>query len=221
PTRQPGPVARRPGDRPAECLHDEQRGHRGEAPTGELRHERLRLSITGVDRVHDLQLAGSNLGRHRRSQRFAPHGPRHVLLIAVRRWAERLAAALPLGRADRALTGAAGALLLPRLLATARHFAATLGVVSAGAAIGQLARHRLMEQRHPHLDAEHLWLEIERATLATLCTEDCDGRHHFFSVFCCCWAFVIFTLLRIITRLPLAPGTAPRSRSRLCSGRTR
>src|SRR5256886_853105 len=153
--------------------------------------------------------------------RSAPPGARHVLLVAVRRGTERLAAALPLGRADGALAGAAGALLLPRLLAAARHLTAALGVVGAGAAIGQLARHRLMEQGHPHLDAEHLRLEVERAALATLCAEDFDGRHHFFSVFCCCWAFVIFTLLRIITRLPLAPGTAPRSSSRLCSGRTR
>src|SRR5262249_61669685 len=67
---------------------------------------------------------------------------------------------------------------------------------------------------------EHVRLEIERGALAPLRAEDLDGRRHFFSP-AFCWALVSFTLLRIITRPPLAPGTAPRRSSRLCSGSTR
>jgi hypothetical protein len=86
-------------------------------------------------------------GAHGVAQRLAAHLARHRLVVAVRRGPERLAAALPLRGADRALARTAGALLLPRLLAAARDLAAPLGVVGADTPVGQLAHDRLVQQR--------------------------------------------------------------------------
>ena len=78
--------------------------------------------------LHDRELAGRDLRRQRFAQRGPAHLGRHPLVVAARRGPERLAAALPLGGADRALPRPPGALLLPRLpAAAARDVAAALG----------------------------------------------------------------------------------------------
>src|SRR2546428_12266201 len=78
-----------------------------------------------------------------------------------------------------------------------------------------------MEQRHTDRDADDVALELHRPRLLALHIEHRYARHdYFFSAAFCC-AFVSFTLLRIITREPFAPGTAPRTRTRFCSGITR
>src|SRR3989454_10220139 len=46
--RQPRHVARRPGDRFTQRLHDEQRRHRGQPPAAQLGHERLRLAVADL-----------------------------------------------------------------------------------------------------------------------------------------------------------------------------
>src|SRR6185295_19953072 len=84
-----------------------------------------------------------------------------------------------------------------------------------------LLHHRLVQQRHPRVDPEHVVGELERLRLP-LCVDDRHAGHRYLAsfAFCCC-AFVCFTLLRITTSPPMAPGTAPRSRTRFCSGITR
>src|SRR5213078_4544842 len=159
--------------------------------------------------------------RHRRPQRLATHRARQILRVAARLRAEGLPAALPLGRADRALTRSTSSLLFPRLPAAARHLATAPRGVRARASVGQLARDRLVEQRHTDLDAEDVGLELDRPRLLALRVQHRDGRHGYFFSAVCCWARVSFTLLRIITREPFAPGTAPRTRTRFCSGITR
>src|SRR5436309_3365628 len=101
----------------------------------------------------------------------------HALVVLARGGAERLAAALPLGRPDRALAGAARALLLPRLPAAARHLAPPLGVVRARAPRGQLLHHGLVDQRHAHRLREDVGPEIERLLLLALAVEHGNGRH--------------------------------------------
>src|SRR5207247_4567945 len=187
----------------------------------ELRHEGLGLAVGGVERLDHGESAVGHPRRDRGSQRLSAHRARQVLLVAARLRTEGLPAALPLGRADRALTRATGPLLFPGLPAAARDLAAAAGGVSARAPVGQLARDRLMEQRHADLDAEDVALELHHPRLLALRVEHRDRRHdYFFSAAFCC-AFFSFTLLRIITREPLAPGTAPRTRTRFCSAITR
>src|SRR5207244_3879323 len=157
----------------------------------------------------------------RRAQRLAGHLARHVLVVASRRGTERLAAALPLRRADRALARAAGALLLPGLLAAARDLAPALRVVGADATIGELAHDGLMQHGQVH-GVEHVGLELEAARLLALRVDHLEVRHrYFFPAAGAGVTFFVFTLLRSITSEPLAPGTAPRTSTRFCSGSTR
>ena len=65
----------------------------------------------------------------------------------------------------RAVTGAAGALLLVELGAGAGDLGARLDLVRAGAALGQLPEHDTVEDVGAHLDAEHGVGELERAQL--------------------------------------------------------
>src|SRR5207244_7647767 len=218
---QPRHVARRARDVPAELAHDEQRRLTLEPERPELRDEGLGLAVGDVERLDHRERAVGDPRRDRDAQRLAAHRPRQVLCVAARLRPEGLPAAFPLGGADRALTRATGPLLSPGLLAAPRHLAAASGGVGARTPVRQLPRDRLMEQRHTDLDAEDVALELHRPRLLALHIEHRYGRHdYFFSAAFCC-AFVSFTLLRIITREPFAPGTAPRTRTRFCSGITR
>src|SRR5207245_1550775 len=127
--------------------------------------------------VDERPLARGALGRERLAERGAPHLGGHALVVLARGGAERLAAALPLGRPDRALAGAARALLLPRLPAAARHLAPPLGVVRARAPRGQLLHHGLVDLRHAHRLREDVGPEIERFLLLALAVEHGNGRH--------------------------------------------
>src|SRR5207245_2893333 len=120
---------------------------------GELTDEGLGLAIGDLEALHHRELARRDLGRHRGAQGLAAHGPRHRLLVAARRGAEGLAAALPLGGPDRALPCTSRPLLTPRLLAAARDLAASPRVVGTNAAVSQFARHRLVHQGPAHLHA--------------------------------------------------------------------
>ena len=87
------------------------------------------------------------------------------------------AAVPPERRTDRTHTGAAGALLLPQLLARARHFTAGLGLVRAARAgppdtAGPLRRSGLVD-----LGAEHVVGEIERADFLIFKIDNIDSRH--------------------------------------------
>src|SRR3970282_2448656 len=93
--------------------------------------------------------------------------------------------------------------------------------MGAGAEGRQLPRDRLMQQRHPDLDAEDLGLELEGSLRLSGLIEDGDLGHRYSAFRCRCWAFVSLTLFRTTTRLPMGPGTAPRTTRRFCSGNTR
>src|SRR4029453_4108098 len=89
---------------------------------------------------------------------------------------EGLAAALPLGGADRALARAAGALLPPRLPAAARGLAAPARGGRAPAPVGHLADDALVDEGHAHRRAEHLG-ELHAALRAAVGTEDGQSGH--------------------------------------------
>src|SRR6266581_8003400 len=101
----------------------------------ELRHEGLGLAVGDVERLDHGESAVGDPRRDRGSQRLSAHRARQVLLVAARLRTEGLPAALPLGRADRALTRATGPLLFPGLPAAARDLAAAAGGVSARAPV--------------------------------------------------------------------------------------
>src|SRR5262245_37161565 len=216
---QPRPVARGARQPPGQLAHHQQRRHLRDPERGQRPDQRLGLAVAGVDRLDRRELAGRDLGRNRGAQRRPSHLPRHILGVAPRCRAERLAAALPLHRAGRALPGAAGPFLLPRLAAAARHLAAPTGIVRAGPSVGELSRHRLMEQRRADLRAKHVRLQLERSGLLSLRVQNLHGWHRYFfsATFCCACCLVAFTDLRSMTSDPLAPGTAPRTRTMLCS----
>src|SRR5574341_104719 len=220
--REPAHVPRRSGKALAELAHHEERRPRLHAERAEPRQERLRFAVGHRDGLDDGDLPQRELGRDRGPERLPPHRARHILVVAPGCRAEGLAAPLPLGRADRALAGPPGPLLPPRLPPSAGHLAAPLGVVRSGAAVGELAGHRLVQQRAADLDAEDVGLELHRARLLPCRVQHRYGRHgYFFSAAFCCCVLVSFTLFRIINNEPFAPGTAPRTSTRFCSGRTR
>ncbi len=156
--------------------------------------------------------------------RRAAHLARHRLVVLPGRGPERLAAALPLGGPDRALARPAGALLLPRLRPPPETSlrpscrgcpcaARPAPAPPPGAASGTRGRR-----------AEHVARELERAARLAARVDDVTGtaRHRYFGL-------LRLLLLRLgllhalahSTSPPMAPGTAPRSRSRFCSGITR
>src|SRR5437879_2465700 len=220
---QPRHVARRPRHGLGQLAHDQERRLAGEPEGTQPGDQRFRLSVGDVDRLDRRELAGRNLGRDRGAQRSAAHRARQVLVVAPGRRPKRLAATLPLDRPGRALPSPAGPLLLPRLPAAAGHLAPPLGVVRAGPTVGELSRHRLVEQWHADLDTEYVRFQLERAGLLALRVQHLYGRHRYFfsAIFCACCAFVAFTDFRSITRDPFAPGTAPRINTRFCSSITR
>src|SRR6185503_6955765 len=106
--------------------------------------------------------------------------------------------------------------------------AAALRVVSAGAAPVQLPHHRLMEERPVDRRAEDGRIEIEGPARLPARVDDVDPHrarirhglaHAFFLATRC--ALDSFTLFRIRRSPPVAPGTAPLTTRRCCSGSTR
>src|SRR5262245_26297658 len=215
-----------PGDVPGRALehrvalgHHEERRARLDAERPEPRGQDLGARLRQAD-VGDHRYAARGDARGQRlPQGRAAHLGGHALVVAPGRRAERLATALPLRGADGALPGAAGPLLLPWLPAPAGDLAAPFGVVGAGAARGELAHDGLVHERNAHRHGEGCG-QLEGGL--ALAVEHGNGRHaHLPSLAFCCWALVCFTLFRTTTRPPLAPGIAPRSRRRFCSGITR
>ena len=103
-----------------------------------------------------------------------------------------------------------------------RHLAAALGVVGARAPVGQLAHDRLVEHRHVHGPAEHLGGELEGA--AGLAAASRTGTLGMATSPPAPSAAAPWSASRSSApsrSRPRAPGTAPRSRMRFCSGITR
>ena len=97
-------------------------------------------------------------------------------------------------------TGAARALLPPRLFAAAANQTLSFGRRRAGAPIGQLHDHRLMQQMGPRFSAENLIVEVW--------LDNVDFHFNY-----------LLTAGRKITTPCLAPGTAPRTNIRFSSAR--
>src|SRR6185437_17137697 len=114
---------------------------------------------------------------------------------------ERVTAAGELGGADRALAGAAGALLTPRLLAAARHEATALRRGGAGAQSVLLGAHGLVDEVRLHLGAEDRVFDVDGAGLPE---ERCLHCHY----------------ERTSTSPFFGPGTEPLTSSKLLSAST-
>ena len=189
-------------------------GHRGPGRRGVAVDQ-------GADHVHAAVAGPVGQGA---AQGGRLHLLRRPLVVRARLRAVDDATAGELRRAGRALAGAAGALLLVGLAATAADLAAGLGGVGALAGGGQLGDDDLVDQRDVDLDVEDLGRQLDRAGLLAGRRQDVDrvddcgvarrsgfGRHdgHF-----------PFAAVRTRTRPPLGPGTAPLMSSRPFSAST-
>ena len=149
----------------------------------------------------------------RRTQRAALHLLVDAHRVVVRLRPVRDAAADPLGRADRSLAGAAGALLAPRLLAAAAR-PRRGSSWSACRRAGRRAR-----PRPPGASAARSPAPRRARPGARGCPTSCRRRRgRRSSPSGSPSSRGAFTAERTMTSPPLGPGTAPRTRSRLRSG---
>ena len=111
--------------------------------------------------VPDDELAGLGLRRQRMLQRQRAHLLGQVVRVAAHDRAEGASAAAELRHARRAVTGAAGALLLVHLLAGAGDLGAASASVGAGVALGELPADHARDQVGARLEAEDLVGEFD------------------------------------------------------------
>src|SRR4029079_927856 len=113
--------------------------------------------LVGADqRLHDVDALVARPVGQGSAQRGGLHLLGGALVVAARVRTVDDATAGELRRAGRALTGAAGALLLVGLATTTADLAATLGGVRALASSGLLGHHDLVHERDVDLDVEDL-----------------------------------------------------------------
>src|ERR1035437_1031098 len=165
-----------------------------------------------LETAENRDVAVLRLGRERAAQGEAALLARHLLAVAARRRPEDHTAPRPLRRADRSLAGAPSALLAPRLLATAAHLGAGLGVMGALAGVGELAEQRLVHHRGVDRAPEDRLGQLQLTGGRAGLVDDCDTGHYSVSS---------RSLGRISTTPFLCPGPAPLSSSRLPSPSTR
>src|SRR5579862_4266706 len=142
---------------------------------------------------------------------------------------ERTATTAELRHAGRAVTGAAGALLLIHLLASAPDFGAALGLVRASLALVELPLHAALNNVLARLKTEDAFGELDRTGRFAL--ECCDFQFHYApspwagaSVACSAtlnlpgfgasFGSGFLTASRTAIHPPLEPGTAPSTRIR-------
>src|SRR5699024_7625467 len=152
-------------------------------------------------------LAAASAVGERAEQGCGDHLLGRALRVVARDGTVDDATAAVLGHADRALTSAAGALLLVRLGTGAGDLAATLDRVRALTGGSQLRHDDLVDERNVRLHVEDARGQLERASLLALGVDDGDLCSH---------AQAPFTALRTYTRRPRAPGTAPLTSMRPC-----
>src|SRR5215207_3942964 len=184
-----------------------------EPERGQGADELLRLRLAEDQLVDDDEVALAQALRQGRAQRAAAHLLRQGLRPVARLRPVDVAAALPERRADRRDARAARALLLPELPARAGDVAAGLRPHGALAGAREVGLDGRVDQRLVQLGAEDGVRQFEVADLFVLQVAHLDGRHFVYSVY--------FADLRTTTTLPLAPGTEPRTISRLFSTSTR
>src|SRR5262245_43487550 len=123
------------------------------------------------------------------------------------------AAARPLRSSDRALPGAARALLAPGLAPASGHVAPRLGRMGARAARREARGDHLVHHGHVHGDLEEVGRELALGEHLALHAAHLDRCHQW----CRFPVSPVFTLERTMTSDPAGPGTAPRRSSRLRS----
>src|SRR5690606_7347766 len=171
-----------------------------DAEGAELLLHGLRLAVRGQV-VHDDQRPAGGMAAECRAEGEPPHGTRKVLGEAARPGPVGDATADMVGRANRALAGAAEALLAPDLGAGAADFAARLGRSGASAAVRHLRDVGLVQHGAVRLDTEHFVGDFDLAKLRALCVNYC--KLHFATL----WE--TFRAWRTRTSPPLGPGTEP------------
>src|SRR5271157_644193 len=140
--------------------------------------EFLGLRFLQVERIHHNDLALGKLGGQRRAQRAQQFLARESVVVGSRRRTMHRRAVPPQGRTDRADAGAAGALLLPQLLAGTGNLPARLGGMRPGALPGAVMLHRFPEQ--VFIDrAKDFVSEIERPDLLTAQIVNINRCHSF------------------------------------------
>src|SRR5690606_27048309 len=96
--------------------------------------------------------------------------------VVARAGPEHRAAPSPDRVADVAHARAAGALLLPHLLAAASDHAAALGRVRAAARLGLLVPDGFPDEARSHPPAEHLVAQVDRTDLLVLRIDDVESH---------------------------------------------
>ena len=132
----------------------------------------LRLAVGDLDRIGDQQRALALAQRQSATQCRSAHLLGQIVGVVARNRTEDGTAARPLRRSDRALTSATGALLLPRLDATARDGRAILRRVRTRAPTGELATNLGVEEVRPHGRLEHGGIELDAPRLSSACAHE-------------------------------------------------
>src|SRR5206468_3406332 len=162
----------------------------------------------------------------RRAQRAAPDLLREVVAVVAGGRALHRAALPPEWRAIVPDPRAAGVLLLPGLLAAARHLHAVLGVVRAAPPARHVIAHGVVHQVALHGGGEDLVGQGHGPDLLAARVLDVHLGHRsllaYLPVFAAAACFLGATFVRRIVRyVPAAPGTAPCTAMRLRSASTR
>src|SRR6266576_508021 len=160
----------------------------------------LGLGVFKVKLIHNNNLAVATLKAERRKQSLAPRRARHTVGVISWLRAEHGAAADPDRRANAAGPRTSRAFLAPRFFAAAADESLGFRRRAAGAAIGKLHDHRLMQQ-----------------VRARLGTEDRLVKRRLYDVNFHCPYLLIAG--RRMTTPRFAPGTAPRTSSKFSSAR--
>ena len=203
---------RQPGHGVRALEHDQEVGALGD-DAGQRGERRLgRRSLTGDQRVDDVDAAVAGPVGERSAKGGGDHLLGRALGVAARLRAVDDATTGELRRAGRALPGAAGALLLVGLAATAADVATALGGGGALAGGRLLRDHDLVDQRDVDLGVEDLRREVDLQDRggrgAGLRGSLLGGRRHDQA------SFARLAAERRTSSPPLGPGTAPLSRIR-------
>src|SRR6059058_2178787 len=138
--------------------------------------QRLDLGVLYLRIVNHDQAAVLGLRRQGMLERQRAHLLRQVGRVRANHRTERTSTAAELRHAGRAVTGAAGALLLVHLLAGAPDIGAALRLVGAGLALVELPLHAALDDVLARLEAENGIGQLDRA--CRLAFKGCDFQFH-------------------------------------------
>src|SRR5438477_10710003 len=138
--------------------------------------QRLGLGSVELRRFDHDQPAVLCLGRKRRPKRQGTNLLWQIDRVRTHDRAERAATTAELRHTGRAVTRAAGALLLVHLLAGAPDVRAALGLVGPGLALGELPLHAALDDILARLETENLVRKLNRT--GRLALKRCDFQFH-------------------------------------------